>query len=414
MKRQIGLKTPAGILFVAGTVLALAGSLFLAGCGKTAATPSQGKQAAKGSPRAVKTSVARDQVLERKIIALGSVVAYDQATLSTKVSGRIESMLVDVGSKVTSGQLLAKIEAKDYTMRLKQAEATLGQARAKLGLTLEGSDDVVEIEKISIVKQASAVLAEAKASHERITRLHDEGIMSQAEVDTTQAAYVVALNRYQDALEEARTRQALAAQRRAELNIARQQLEETSIKAPFDGAIQERFSTAGEYVTLGAPLLKLVQLTPLRLRVEVAEREAGRVRVGQEARVWVEGEAKPLIAPIHRINPALDERSRMLQVESDVPNPGWLHPGAFARAEILTREDHASVVVPPSALSVFAGIEKMFLIKDGKASEQQVGVGDRGLDWLEIVSGIKAGDRVVLNPGNLQTGQAVTVEESSK
>jgi RND family efflux transporter MFP subunit len=401
-------------LRVIGAVAALAAGLFLAGCGKPASAGAQGKQPAKGAPRPVKTAVAREQVLERKIIALGSLAAYDQATLSTKVAGRIESMRVDVGSAVKAGQVLAKLESKDYTMRLNQTAATLGQARAKLGLSIEGDQDFVEIEKISIVKQASAVLDEAKASHERITRLHDEGIASEAEIETAQAAYVVALNRYQDALEEARQRQAIAAQRRAELNIAKQQLDETEIKAPFDGAIQERFSTTGEYVTVGAPLLKLVQLTPLRLRVEVAEREAGRVRVGQEARVWVEGESKPLSAPIHRINPALDERSRMLQVESDLPNPGWLHPGAFARAEILTREDRPSVVVPPSALSVFAGIEKIFVVRDGKASEQQVTIGDSSLDWLEIESGVKAGDRVVLNPGNLQTGQALAIEDASK
>jgi RND family efflux transporter MFP subunit len=294
---------------------------------------------------------------------------------------------------------------------VKQAEAALAQARARLGLPLEGSDDRMELEKTSLVKQARAVLDEATANHDRVTKLAAEGIISKSEVDTVTAAHLVAQNRYQDALEDARQRQALVAQRRAELEIARQQLADTTLVAPFDGAIQQRLTSPGEYLNAGAPVVTLVRMDPLRLRLEVPERDAPKVRIGQQIRLSLEGETNRCTGEIKRLSPALQEQNRMLVVEADVPNDGALHPGTFARADIVTDHKAQGVVVPAEALITFAGLEKVISVKQGKAVEKRVVTGDRGNGWVEIVSGLEAGEPVVLVPGNLQTGQPVTAAE---
>jgi hypothetical protein len=178
--------------------------------------------------------------LERVVIATGSIAAHEQATLSVKVPGRIQSMAVDLGSAVRQGDLIAQLEQIDYELRQKQAAAALAQARARVGLPLEGTDENVDVEQTSSAKQAKAVLDEATKNRERVLNLSQEGISSKSEVDTVEAAYRVALNRYETAREEARTLLAVMAQRRIEYEIAVQALRDTTITAPFDGSIQNR------------------------------------------------------------------------------------------------------------------------------------------------------------------------------
>ena len=94
------------------------------------------------------------------------------------------------------------------------------------------------------------------------------------------------------------------------------------------------------------------------------------------------------------------------------PNDGSLRPGAFAQAEITVAEAESTLTVPVQALATFAGIEKVFVIDQGKAAERNVQTGRRGKDWVESVHGLSEGERVVLNPGNLQTGQPVNAESA--
>jgi multidrug efflux pump subunit AcrA (membrane-fusion protein) len=103
----------------------------------------------------------------------------------------------------------------------------------------------------------------------------------------------------------------------------------------------------------------------------------------------------------------------MLLAEADVRNDGSLRPGLFARAQIVTRENDEGLCVPANTLIVFAGLEKVVTIQDGKALEKTVTTGRRGSGWVEIIAGLKAGEAVVVEPGNLRTGEAVTVAEAS-
>ncbi len=392
-------------LILASLVLAL--SCTLPACNRSPAASGKDPRDGAKPARKVETARAVERPVERVVSVLGALAAYDQATLSVKVPGRLQQMAVDLGSPVRREQLLAQIEPQDYQLRLQQAEALLGQARARLGLPLEGKDDAVDLEKTSNVKQAAAVLEEARKNRERVASLFQQGILSQSELETVDAAHEVALNRFQDALEEASNRQALLAQRRAEVEIARQQLADTVLRAPFDGAVQERRANVGEYLMAGAPVIALVRVDLLRLRLEVPEREAMHVRAGQTVRLTVEGDTTVHTGEIKRLSPMISEQTRMLVVEADVPNTGSLRPGLFARAEIVANSSDLVLTVPRNALVVFAGVEKVFLVREGKAVEKPVTSGRRAADWVEIVSGLKAGDVVVLAPGSLQTGQAV-------
>jgi multidrug efflux pump subunit AcrA (membrane-fusion protein) len=105
------------------------------------------------------------------------------------------------------------------------------------------------------------------------------------------------------------------------------------------------------------------------------------------------------------------EQNRMLIVEADVRNDGRLRPGSFAHAEIVTNDSKMAITVPNNAIVTFAGIEKVIVVQNGKALEKPITTGRRNGEWTEIVAGINLGEKVIIDPGNLQSGQAVEVVE---
>jgi RND family efflux transporter MFP subunit len=201
------------------------------------------------------------------------------------------------------------------------------------------------------------------------------------------------------------------AQRRSELSLARQQLKDTAVIAPLDGIVQEKKTSVGEYLAAGAPVVDIVKMDPLRLQAQIPERESRTVHTGQDVRVTVEGDQTVYLGKIMRLSPVIAEQNRVLMVEADVRNNGRLRPGSFAHAEIVTNDAKMAVTVPNNAIVTFAGIEKVIVVQNGKALEKPITTGRRGAEFTEIMSGISVGEKVVVDPGNLQSGQPVEVEE---
>lgn len=359
--------------------------------------------------RQVKTARVEETPFGETVTANGTLAAFDQSTAGVKVAGRLSSISVDLGSVVRRGQIIAHIEPNDYKLRVQQSEAALSQARARLGLSPDGTDDKVSAEQTGTVRQAKAQLEEARLNRERAVRLVEQGVVARADFDAANASFKVAQSRYQDALEEIRNRQALLAQRRSELALARQQLADTAVSAPLDGIVQQKRASVGEYLAAGAPVVDIVRMNPLRLRAEVPERDAGTVRFGQNVRVSVEGDGKVYLGQIKRLSPTITQQNRMLMVEADVQNDGNLRPGSFAKAEIVTNDAKMAVTVPNNAIVTFAGIEKVIVVQNGKALEKPITTGRRSGDWTEIIAGVNVGDQVIVDPGNLQSGMAVEV-----
>jgi len=372
--------------------------------------PASGKGAnpdGKSQPRRVKTVKVTEMPIGETVTVNGTLAAYDRTTVGMKVPGRLQTITIDLGSVVHKGQVIAQLEQQDYKLRVQQAEAGLAQARARLGLSPDGADDHVSAEETGTVRQAKAVLEDAKSKRDRAARLVQQGVIPRAEYDTVDSEYKVALSRYQDALEEIRNRQGLLAQRRSELALAKQQLADTIVYSPLEGVVQEKKASAGEYLAAGAPVVDIVRIDPLRLRLDVPEREAHSIRNGQSVRVTAEGDAESYLGYVKRLSPTISEQSRVLAVEADVRNSGRLRPGAFVRAEIVTNQTSTAITVPANAIVTFAGIDKVLVVENGKATEKAVTTGRRSSDWIEIKAGVNVGQTVVVDPGNIQSGQAV-------
>jgi RND family efflux transporter MFP subunit len=388
--------------------------VLLAGCGGDSPADAKGKGHGKnggdGPAREVRLARAEESRLSRTISVAGTLAAEEQAQLATKVAGRLERVYVDIGSPVRRGQTIARLVPTDFELRVQQAQSALAQARSQLGLPPSGPDEMVAPEKTAVVRQAAATLKQVQLTRERMAKLFADQLIPRSDLDAAEAALGVAEGRYQEAIETAHTRQGLLAQRESELGIARQQLADSVLTAPFDGAIRERLANAGDYVAAGTPVAVLVRVHPLRLKLAVPEREAAGVKVGQPVEVTVEGDPARHTGRMARISPSISEENRTLLVEAEIPNrDGSLRPGSFARAEIVVEASDPAVLVPASAIVTFAGIEKVIGVEDGKAVEKRVKTGRRSGERVEIVDGIKPGESVVLQPGNIVTGEAVRV-----
>jgi RND family efflux transporter MFP subunit len=392
------------------------GTFFLSSCGTAPGTIAGADNKGRGDraatpTRQVQVTTAEEKALDQLVVVTGTLAADQEVVLGFKVSGRLAEIPVDLGTSVEKAQQIAKLDTTDFELRVRQADAALQQARVRLGLSPEDSDFSVKIENTAVAKQARAEMDAARNRMDRAKQLLDKGLLPKADFDTTNSAYKVAEAKYEDSLEEVRDRQALLAQRRSELEIARQQLADSMLYAPISGMIRLRTANIGQYLAAGTPVVTLVQMNPLRLKTDVPEREARMIRMGQPVRVTVEGAAGTHQGRVARISPSFDETNRTLLVETEVSNAaGVLRPGGFSRAEIVVAEGYRALVVPAASVVTFAGIDRVFTVNDSKASEKRIKTGRRSDEGVEILDGIKSGDRVVLNPGNMTDGEKVIVK----
>ncbi len=392
----------------------------LAACGKTPETA--GPVAAKGPPVEVRLGRVEAASLPRVVRATGTLDADEVVVVSAEVAGRIVAIATDVGDRVKSGDALAMVDDSVYVLERDQRRRALSEALARLGLeTLPESD--VDFAKLPSVERARLEAENAKAKLDRTATLHDRKppLISDQEFADVRTAWEVAVSGHRLALLTAQSDLATARTRRAELDTAEKRLRDTEHKVPAggrdangDGAaatflVAERLVATGDRVSVGAALIRLVDLDPLRLRVQVPERRMSGVEPGRPAKLWIAADPKPVEGRVSRIRPEVDERTRTVDVEISVQNPDLvLKAGAFATAEIDVGVDSEIATVPESAVRSFAGVRKVFVVADGKAVEKVVVIGRRFGGKLEITSGLALGDEIVLEPPpELVAGSAV-------
>lgn len=341
----------------------------------------------------------------------GTLAAEEEVVLSAKVPGRVQSVFVDLGSPVKRGQALVRLEPADFQLRVQQSEAAYQQARVRLGLDAGGKGDGagLNMEETGVVRQAKAVLEEAKLTRDRMESLSKEGLVPKSQYDDAMAQYQVAEARYQDAVEEVRARQALLIQRRAELDIARKQLSDSVLTSSTDGVIQEKRVSPGQFVASGDAVLTLVRIHPLRLKLAVPERNSSNIRVGQQVQIRVEGDVNRVhVGRLARVSPAISADNRTLMVEAEIGNEhGVLRPGSFARAEIITESNQPVVLIPASSVITFAGLTKVIGIENNETQEKRVKLGRNSKGSVEVLDGVEAGETLALEPGNLTSGEKV-------
>ncbi|MDQ1277004.1 MAG: rane fusion protein multidrug efflux system [Thermodesulfobacteriota bacterium] len=183
---------------------------------------------------------------------------------------------------------------------------------------------------------------------------------------------------------------------KAALALAREKLSKTNIYAPIAGSVKEKRTTAGDYVRNGTPLVYLIQTDPIKLNFSVIERDAGKIKVGQDVQFRVDSfPDQEFRGVMKNIYPHLEEKTRSLQAEAVVANPQQLlKPGLFARVILFTGPAKDLVVVPITALLYEGTSVKVFIAENGQAREKQVKTGQKHSEFMEIIEGLQGGRTV--------------------
>jgi RND family efflux transporter MFP subunit len=377
--------------------LALGAGLLALSCGNTRKVTAAGSNEDKALAVTIATVEARE--VRRTVEAVGSLFAFDEVTVSPEVDGRADKVLVDVGDHVTKGQVLVQILPLEYELAVSQAQALLDQARAKLGLA-EGQEELRDPRQAASVKKAAADLANAEQKFRRSTELTQQGIVPKQTYDEDEANYNAVKAAYDLALQDVTNMQAAVKQDQAALDLARKKLRDTSIRAPFDGFVKERDVTVGQYLKAATPTptFGIVNINPMRARLKVPEKMAGWVSVGQPIDLTVEAfPDRTFGGKIWRINPSVDPTTRTFDVEGLVENhESLLKPGFFTKSSILTSKVEKVLVIPRRSMSYAYGIYKVYIVNGNKLKETEIKIGDQSGEDVEILEGVKEGDRLAL------------------
>jgi multidrug efflux pump subunit AcrA (membrane-fusion protein) len=366
-------------------------TLLLAGCGsgdartsdKTAVTPAV----------AVAPVAATQQQIARFIRVTGTLTAEEQADVAAETGGRVVATPVERGSAVSQGAELVKLSPVETEASLKEAEANAAQIEARLAVTQEGNYDVNRVPEVA---NAKANLGLATAEFGRIEKLLAERVVSQSEYDQRKTQVEAARQQYESAKNAAEQQyQALQASR-ARVTLARKALNDTIVRAPFTGLVAQRMVSTGDYVTRGMKVAEVVRITPLRIELTVPEQFVASVNVGAPVSFSVDAFPGRLFeGKIRFVSPALRADQRALTVEAVVPNAnGELKPGMFATARIEESRKALAVLVPESAVRVVSGTGRVFVVNGDRAEERIVTTGQKVDNLVEIVTGLKAGERV--------------------
>jgi multidrug efflux pump subunit AcrA (membrane-fusion protein) len=368
------------------------------------------------------------QDLTYSLVANGDIAPLMQVDLYPKVSGYLEKISVQIGDSVRQGQVIAQIDRAEFLEKVREIDAKVAQAKAQYAELEAGTrvEDIREAEEA--VKQAQSRFNNAKLQRERILALYNRQVISKKELDVSEMDYNVteaqlagAEQRLKSLKEGARPEvraAALGKLKEMEAILAQEQirLQNTQIVAPFLGEIVRRNVDSGALVSPSTPLVTLVHLETLKVVANVLEKDIALVKVGMKVKVLPEAYPdKPFEGTIVRINKALDLATRTLQAEINIPNPGHLlKPGMFARIEVALKERPGALAVPREAVFEEGGKRFLFVVEGSQAFRRAVFTGIEQGQLIEVVEGLKDGDKVVIRgQESLRDGSAIRVIEGS-
>lgn len=312
----------------------------------------------------VETVLVAEREFRDEIHAVATLKAQEVSPLSSKVPGNVAAVLVDIGTRVKSGDILLELDDTNFDLGAKQAEANFQQADRQ---------------------------------YERARALLAEKVIPQSRYDAAEAAYAIA-------------REALA--------MAREHLKNTKIRAPIDGVVVERNVEVGQAVAPGAQVLRIVNQSSMKIDVDLPEKDFGRVSPNMSAIISVDAfQEKVFHGQIALINPMISPKTRTFRVRIEIPNPsGTLADGMFARVCLVAGKKNA-MAVSRDALQRLpgSGTYYVFVVDGEKAVKRTIKTGIIGDSYAEIVDGLSEGENVVASgAGRLRSGTEVVVSKSAE
>ena len=343
------------LTWVVGLALLVLIIAYLAGVFRPKVEPGKVAEPEAAAPAFAKIEAvqARTEPLVERIP--GTLSALRDSMISSRIMARIESIAVRAGDTVRAGQALVKLDSRDLSARVTQAEQAVTAARARL--------------------------ADAENEYQRLEKLVKQGIVAQSEFDTAQSAYDAA---------KADVARAVAAQSEAGTGQAF-----ASIDAPFAGRIVDRYAEPGDTAMPGQPLLKIYDPSRMRLETYVRESLAATLKPGVPLAVQIDAPNTTLAGKVEEIVPQSDPGSRTVLVKVALPQRDDLYPGMFGRL-VIPAGTARRLYVPESAVVRVGQLTEAWVIDaDQRAARRMIKLGSEQQDGLvEVISGLDAGERV--------------------
>ncbi len=365
---------------------------------------------------AVSTMTLKSQSITNTLELSGSIRPVEQATLSTRVMGRITALSLESGDRFRKGDVLASIDVMDINAQTGQAQLGVAQAQAEV-FRSQASLNQLESQKL----EAQSALRLAQVTQSRMSRLQAEGAVSQSVLDDANTALEQARARV--AQSEAGIRQSHAAIDQTQAAVSRAELSVISsdisasygtIIAPFDGVVVQKMAYEGEMAAPGTPLLKVENPNKLELEISVPEENLRLVRVGQSVKVQFDAVNQTINGTIQQIVPAANAQSRSFLVKIPLNNSSKLISGMFGRIALPLGANKETLLVPTKALIQRGQLQGVYVVESTEekaiAVLRWVKTGKPQNEQIEIVSGLKTGDRIITsNIVQLSDGQPVAV-----
>jgi HlyD family secretion protein len=319
----------------------------------------------------VELASARKASMNQEVRVVGNLIGEATVAVAPRTAGRLQDVFVRLGDRVARGQRIAKIEDFEIVEQVKQAEAAQEVAAAT-------------------IRQREADLQLALTNVERSRNLFQRQLLPKQTLDDNEA-------RYQAAVAQIDLAKAQSTQSKARLDELRINLANTVIVSPVNGFVAKRSVDPGAFVSQNAPIVDVVDISRVRLVVNVVERDLKELQTGDVAKVEVDAFPGEMFqGRIARVAPVLDPATRTAPIEIEIPNPDFrLKPGMYARVGITTDTIKDALVVPVDAVADLGGRRGVFQHLNGVAIFRTVELGTEGEEFIEVLGGLAEGDQVI-------------------
>lgn len=447
-RKQSDNKTVLAIGIGLGLLIALGGTRFFAA--RSSSDSADINTSTELSPpqiRSVTVAKAQTSMVDRTIEVSGTVEALELTPVISEVAGlQIQQILVDEGTQVDRGQVLAELKKDTIEAEYIQAQAAVDGAQARLAELQAGtrSEDIAKAQER--VNSATASVEQAKSDLELVSKrvernrnLKAEGAISQDRLDEINNQERVSranLDRAEASLQEANQelrrlktgeRPEVIGQARAELaraqgqlRYAAVQLDNTTIKAVTSGIIAERNAKVGDLTSSSQPMFTIIENGSLELRLQVPETDLGRIKPGQSVTITNnpnnQNNAQPIIGKVREIDPIVNSDSRQAIVKVNLPSGINLQPGMFLEAAVTTSKAQAKTV-PLEALLPQTGDNAIAFVVDENniVSARSVKMGEiLTNNQIEVLDGLESGETVVVKgAAYLKDGDKISISNES-
>jgi len=357
----------------------------------------------------VQVAAVEKTTIEHTVVAQAVLFPLAQSAIVPKISAPVKSFLVKRGSRVHEGELLAVLEHQDLTAAAQDTKGTYDQAQATYEIST-GADLPAEMQKAQLELQAAQQMLDAQQKvYESRQELFQQGALPRKELDQSRVDLTQARNQYEMAQKHLEAMQAIGRQQTlksaaGQLESAKgkylgatAQLSYSEIRSPINGVIADRPLYPGEMAAAGTPLLTVMDVSQVIGRAHIPQQDAALLKLADKATITAPGE-EPAEGKITVISPALDPNSTTVEVWVQAKNPEQrLKPGTSVRLSMLAQTIPDALVIPAaSLLTAEDGTTSVMLAgSDNRAHQKPVKVGVRQGDDVQIVEGVKEGDRVV-------------------